>query len=151
VPLLTKWEAPAGSVASARLQADRRQCATRLVELTAKLDGLDEAAGLDLVGVRQQIEAATERLARLDARLDAATPPHRLKFTASKMLLPASAVEELADARRTLKVLVRALVNLPAGCIGATALLNAGIAEQLVRITKSKGELDRYLEQGGHR
>jgi hypothetical protein len=117
----------------------------RLVEAVGQLDGMDDEAGTDLVGVKARIEMACQRLALLDQRLDRGRPPHRLTTQAARMLLPASAVEELSDARRVLKVLVRALQSMPAGCEQATALLNAGISQQLLRVMRAKNELDRHL------
>jgi hypothetical protein len=47
---------------------------------------------------------------------------------------------ELADARRTLKVLTWALALMPGGCLESTAMLRGGIDQQLRRLDRAARE-----------
>jgi hypothetical protein len=128
-----------GAAGQARLKADRQSATDRLAALVGeRLEGLAHERGVDVVGLRRSATELLDRIAGLDVRLaDESMGAAAQRGSAPK--------DELSQARRTLRVLVRVLALTPPGYPEAGRVLCDAIQAQFRRITRARLELDKQL------
>ena len=126
-----------GAAGLARLKADRQSAADRLAALVGeRLEGLAHESGVDVIGLRQSATQLLDRIAGLDARL----ADESMGGAAQRGPAPR---DELIQARRTLRALVRVLAHTPPGYPEAGRVLCDAIQAQFRRIARARLELDK--------